>query len=41
MWNQKKDKNELRKQKETDRKQIYGYQRGKGGSGGDKSGVWD
>lgn len=30
----KKDKNELRKQKETDRKQIYGYQRGKKGSGG-------
>ena len=41
MWNLKNNTNELIYKTETDsqRKQTYGYQRGKGGR--DKLGVWD
>ena len=46
MWNLKKEKTQMNlftKQKQTHRhiKQTYGYQRGNGGWGGDKLGVWD
>ena len=43
MWNLKYDTNELIYETETHRhrKQIYGYQRGKGGGGRDKLGGWD
>ena len=42
MWNLKNDTNEFIYKTETDsqRKQAYGYQRGKG-VGRDKLGVWD